>query len=143
MEMGVLKDRDKKTLTKVFGELTGQVKLVMFTQEVECEYCQLTREMVEEIAALSDKLSVEVHDFVQDASKAKEFGVDIIPAVVVMGDRDYGIRFYGIPAGYEFNTLIETILDVSRGEHGLPQSVVDELAKVDQPVHLQVMITPT
>ncbi len=141
--MGVLKDKDQKALAKVFGELTGQVKLVMFTQEVECEYCLLTREMVEEIAALSDKVSVEVHDFVKDASRAKEFGVDKIPAVIVMGDKDYGIRFYGIPAGYEFTTLIETILDVSHGQHGLPQSAVNELAKIDQPVHLQVMITPT
>ena len=141
--MGVLKDKDKKALAKIFGELTGQVKLVMFTQDVECEYCQLTREMVEEIAALSDKISVEVHDFVQDASRAKDFGVDKIPAVIVMGDKDYGIRFYGIPAGYEFSTLIETILDVSRGEHGLPQSMVNEIAKVDQPVRMQVMITPT
>ncbi len=141
--MGVLKERDKQTLTKLFGELTGQVNLVMFTQEVECEYCQLTRELVEEITALSGKISMRVYDFVQEATKAKEFGVDKIPAVVVMGDKDYGIRFYGVPAGYEFNTLIETILDVSRGEHGLPQDQADELAKVDQPVHMQVMITPT
>jgi glutaredoxin-like protein len=141
--MGMLKDKDKKELSKLFGELSGQVKLVMFTQEMECEYCQLTREMVEEIAALSDKISAEVHDFVQDASRAKEFGVDKIPAIVVMGDKDYGIRFYGIPAGYEFSTFIETILDVSRGEHGLPLNVIDELAKVDKPVHMQVMVTPT
>ena len=141
--MGMLKDKDKKELSKLFGELSGQVKLVMFTQEMECEYCQLTREMVVEIAALSDTISAEVYDFVQDASRAKEFGVDKIPAIVVMGDKDYGIRFYGIPAGYEFSTFIETILDVSRGEPGLPQNVVDELAKVDKPVHMQVMVTPT
>jgi glutaredoxin-like protein len=141
--MGMLKDKDKKALAEVLKELTGQVKLVMFTQEMECEYCQLTREMVEEIAAISDKISAEVHDFVEDASRAKELGVDKIPAIVVMGDKDYGIRFYGIPAGYEFSTFIETILDVSRGEPGLPQNVVDELAKVDKPVHMQVMVTPT
>jgi glutaredoxin-like protein len=141
--MGMLKDKDKKALAEVLKELTGQVNLVMFTQEMECEYCQQTREMVEEIAALSDKISAEVLDFVDDASQAKEFGVDKIPAIVVMGDKDYGIRFYGIPAGYEFSTFIETILDVSRGEPGLPQNVVDELAKVDKPVHMQVMVTPT
>ncbi len=141
--MSVLKDRDRKALIGVFGELKGQVKLVMFTQEVECEYCQLTREMMEEIASLSDKIGVEVYDFIADSSRVKEFAVDKIPAVIVMGDTDYGIRFYGVPAGYEFNTLIETILDVSRREHGLPQNVVDELVKVDQPVRMQVMITPT
>jgi glutaredoxin-like protein len=141
--MGMLKDKDKKELAKMFGELSGPVKLVMFTQAVECEYCQLTREMVEEIAALSDKISAEIYDFVDDASRAKEFGVDKIPAIVVMGEKDYGIRFYGIPAGYEFSTLIETILDVSRGEHRLPQNVINELIKVDKPVHIQVMVTPT
>jgi glutaredoxin-like protein len=141
--MGMLKDKDKKALAEVLKELTGQVKLVMFTQEMECEYCQQTREMVEEIAALSDKISAEVHDFVEDVSRAKEFGVDKIPAIVVMGDKDYGIRFYGIPAGYEFSTFIETIIDVSRGESGLSPNVVDELAKVDKPVHMQVMVTPT
>ncbi len=69
--MSMLKDRDRKTLTKIFEELKDQVKLVMFTQEIECEYCHLTREMMEEIASLSDKISVKVYDFIVDSSAAR------------------------------------------------------------------------
>ena len=141
--MGIIKDEDKQQLQKAFGTLEKPVKLVMFTQETECEHCKLTREMIEEVAGLSGKITAEIHDLVKDAELAKKYGVDKIPATVVMGEKDYGIRFFGVPAGYEFTTLIEDILDVSRAKHGLDDKTVAELEKVDQPVHLQVMISPT
>ncbi|MDJ0763619.1 MAG: thioredoxin family protein [Myxococcota bacterium] len=141
--MGLLKEKDKATLKKNFEELQTEVKLVMFTQETECEYCSVTRQMVEELAELSGKIALEVRDFVKDADVAKKLGIDKIPAIAVIGEKDYGIRFYGIPAGYEFTTLVEGILDVSRGDPGLSKDVLKELAKVDKPVHMQAMISPT
>ena len=141
--MGIIKDEDKQQLQKAFEVLEKPVKLVMFTQDMECEHCKVTREMVEEVAGLSGKISAEIHDFVKDAALAKKYRVDKIPAIVVMGEKDYGIRFFGVPAGYEFTTLIEDILDVGKDRHGLDDKIVAELAKVDQPVHLQVMIAPT
>lgn len=141
--MGIIKDEDREQLQKAFQTLEKPVKLIMFTQAMECEHCKMTREMVEEVAGLSGKISAEIHDFVKDAARAKKYRVDKIPAIVVMGEKDYGIRFFGVPAGYEFTTLIEDILDVSRGKHGLDDKIVAELKKVDQPVHLQVMISPT
>lgn len=139
----MLKDADRKTVAKRFEELKEPVKIIMFTQETECEYCSETRELVQELAALSDRLSVEVLDFVEDRARADELGVDKIPALAIMGDRDYGIRLFGIPAGYEFSTLVEDIVMVGRREHGLPKEVTDELAKVDSPVHMQVVVSPT
>jgi len=99
--------------------------------------------MIEEVSGLSDKLSLEVHDFVAEADLARKYGVDKIPAIVLSGDRDYGIRFYGVPAGYEFNVLIEDIMDVGKRDSGLGKDVMAELAKVDQPVHIQVLISST
>lgn len=142
----MIKDKDKKQIEELFGELDQPVRLVMFTQEIECQLCGATRQLVQELGALSDKIEVEVHDFVADAELAKAYGVDKIPAVIVRGtgeDEDYGIRFYGIPSGYEFTTLVEDILDVSRRDPGLPEEVMELLARVDQPVHMQAMITPT
>ncbi len=139
----MLKDADREAVRKRFEELKESVKIVMFTQEIECEYCSVTRELVEELAGLSEKLSVEVLDFVKDKTRADEFGVDKIPALVLIGEKDYGIRFFGIPAGYEFATLIEDIVMVSRRDHGLPKAITDELAKVDSPVHMQVFVSPT
>ncbi|MEW6248137.1 MAG: hypothetical protein AB1555_15700 [Nitrospirota bacterium] len=95
------KDKDKHALRKTFDELAHEVKLVMFTQEVECESCRLVHDLLAEVGALSKRLAVEVHDFVAEAALALQYRVDKIPATIVMGNRDYGIRLYGVPGGYE------------------------------------------
>jgi glutaredoxin-like protein len=141
--MGLLGDKEKEHVKKEFKQLRESVKIVMFTQEFECEYCRAVRDLLEDVAGLSDRISLEVLDFVKDREKAGSYGIDKIPAFIVMGEKDYGIRFYGVPAGYEFPTLIEDIIDVSRREHGLPGDVTGILSKVEKPVHLQVIISPT
>lgn len=141
--MSIMKAKDRDHVRKLFEKITHDVRLVFFTQETECELCSLTRELVTELAALSPHLKLEVHDFVADADLAKSYGIDKIPALALLGDEDYGIRFFGIPSGYEFVSLIEGIVDVGRRDPGLPPAILEELAKVDRPVHLQAMVTPT
>jgi alkyl hydroperoxide reductase subunit AhpF len=141
--MGILKEKDKEKVTGILRGIEGEVTIVMFTQEMECPRCEMTRTMLEEVCGLSEKLSLEVHDFVAEADLAKQYGVDKIPATVISGDKDYGIRFYGVPAGYEFNVMIEDIMDVGKREPGLSKEVMTELSKVDKPVHMQVLISPT
>ena len=141
--MGMLKEKDREKVIDLFKDIEKDVKIVMFTQEAECPHCEMTRTMLEEVSGLSGKVSFEVHDFVADSDLAKKYRVDKIPAIVLLGDRDYGIHFYGVPAGYEFNVLIQDIMDVGGRNPGLSKEVMTELAKVDQPVHLQVLISPT
>ena len=141
--MGILKDKDQKKVKDVFKDIDHDVRIVMFTQEMECPRCEMTRTMLEEVSGLSDKVSLEVHDFVAEQDLAKTYGVDKIPATVLVGDKDYGIRFYGVPAGYEFAVLIEEIRDIGKRDTGLNKKVLAELGKVDKPVHLQVLISPT
>jgi glutaredoxin-like protein len=141
--MGALKEKDKEKVANILKGIGKDVTIVMFTQEMECPRCEMTRLMLEEVSDLSEKLSLEVHDFVAEADLAKKYGVDKIPATVLLGDKDYGIRFYGVPAGYEFNVLIEDIMDVGKRNPGLSKDVMTELAKVDRPVHMQVLISPT
>jgi len=103
---------DKKTTEQVTEELAGlanTVKLIVFTQEFECTYCKENRQLAEEIAQLSDLVEIEVYNFVTDKDKAEELNIDKIPAIAVIGREDYGIRFYGIPAGYEFTSLLQAI----------------------------------
>lgn len=142
--MPVLKESDKeKVKKKLDEELEGNVKLIMFTQEMECQFCADTREMVEELAGLSPKIEAEIHDFIQDEKAAKEYGVDKIPAIVMLGARDYGIRYFGIPSGYEFASFLEDLVDVSRGKTDLSEEVKTKLAEVRKKVHIQVLVTPT
>jgi glutaredoxin-like protein len=141
--MAVLKDKDKEKVKEIFKEIDNDVTIVMFTQEHECPHCEMTRTMLEELSGLSDRLSLEVHDFVADKDLADTYGVDKIPATVLIGDKDYGIRFYGVPAGYEFTVLIEEIREVGKRDPGLSKEAMADLDKVDKPVHLQVLISPT
>jgi glutaredoxin-like protein len=121
---------------------------VMFTQAMECQFCAETRQIVEEIANLSDKITSEIYDFVTDKATAELYDVDKIPAIAVLrvedgGDKDYGIRFFGIPSGYEFTTVIEDIVDVSKGDSGLQPKSKEAVASITKPVHFQVFVTPT
>ena len=145
--MVLLNTEVQKQVEEEFAQLANPVKLVVFTQELECQYCSETRGLIEEVAALSDKLSVEVVDFVNDKEIVEEYGVDKIPAVAVVAGgeepKDYGIRFYGIPSGYEFSTLVEDIVMVSAQESGLSTQTIAELEALTEPLHLQVFVTPT
>ena len=145
--MPLLKDKDRQYLTEQFETLDLPVKLIVFTQEFECHYCAETRQIAEELAALSDNITLEVYDFVADKEIAEQHNVDKIPATVVMrgGEqpKDYGIRYYGIPSGYEFSSLIEDIKLIASAESGLSAPTKQWVADLQDPVHLQVFVTPT
>jgi glutaredoxin-like protein len=141
--MALLNEKIRKEVKSMLGNLPNPVTFKVFTQEFECEYCHETRELIEEVAALSNKLSVEVYDFVKDKAVADALGIDKIPAVAIVGPKDYGIRLYGIPAGYEFGSLIEDIKLVSEGDSGLSPETRKAVAQLTKPVKMQVFITPT
>lgn len=141
--MTFIQDKDRTVIRTRFEELDHPVKLINFTQELECMYCTETRKLMEEVAGLSDKISLEVYNFVNDKEQVNRYSIDKIPATVIEGDSDYGIRFFGVPSGYEFGTLIESILMASKGDSGLKQETREALAQLAEPVHLQVFVTPT
>nr|HID13301.1 glutaredoxin [Anaerolineae bacterium] len=137
---------DRETARQVkqeLADLADPVRLVMFTQEFECDYCAETRQLVEEVAELSDQLTAEIYNFVTDREKAEELGIDKIPAIAVIGVEDYGVRFYGIPSGYEFTSLLHAIRMVAAGKSELSEGALKALAEVTEPVHIQVFVTPT
>jgi glutaredoxin-like protein len=145
---------DEKVRTQVRKALAGMrhpVRIVMFTQgeggALECTYCGETRELAQEVAELSDQITLEVRDFQGDAALAARYGVDKIPAIVLLRDgdepQDPGIRLYGVPAGYEFSTFIEDLRMLGSGEAGLSAETMTALARLTEPVHIQVFVTPT
>ena len=145
--MSLLSEQDRETLTQEFEALKTPVKLIVFTQEFECQYCRETRQIAEEVAGLSDKITLEIYDFVEDQEIAEQYNIDKIPATIIMrgGDepQDYGIRYYGIPSGYEFSSVIHDILMVSQGDSELLPETREWLENLTEPVHMQVFVTPT
>jgi len=142
--MTLIQPKEREFIAKEFSQkLVNDVKIVVFTQEIPCSFCRDTVEVAQELASISPKIKVEIYDFVKDQMKVKEYRIDKIPAMAIVGAKDYGVRFYGVPAGYEFTSLIGSITDVSRGESGLSQKTKDLLRTIDQSVHIQVFVTPT
>jgi glutaredoxin-like protein len=141
--MQLIRDEDATVIKERLKDVVNPVKLVHFTQELNLEYGREARQLIDELAALSENLSVEVFNFLLDKEKAAEYGVDKVPATVVRNSKDFGIRFYGLPAGYEFSSLLDAILTVSKGDSGLTPATRERLATITEPVHLQVFVTPT
>lgn len=143
--MSFMDEHTVKHVKEELQRMKDPVKLVNFTQEIECMFCRETRELLQEFANLSDKLLLEVYNFQLDSEEVKKFGIDKIPATVILGpnNKDYGIRFFGIPSGYEFGALLEGIVKVSRGDSGLEPGSRTMLKKIDIPLQIMVFVTPT
>jgi len=141
--MGFLNQKVREDLIAAFRDLKHDVTLKFFTQELECRFCKETRELLDELKTVSEKVKVEQYDFVRDAALAAELGIARIPAIAVTGEKDYGIRFYGIPSGYEFASLVEAVRLVANGELKLSPEGRAFLDSLAADVHLQVFVTPT
>src|SRR5258707_155371 len=105
--MGLISPSDQERLRESFAEMTRSVRLLFFTQTLGCETCLETRQILDELPSLSDRITIEEVNFVLEPDKTKEYGIDRVPAVAVAfeesdGLRDSRIRFLGTPGGYEF-----------------------------------------
>jgi alkyl hydroperoxide reductase subunit AhpF len=141
--MAFLQARDEAAVKKEFERVGGPVKLTVFASELGGENNSQTVALIREVVALSDQLSVTVLNPHIDREQAEAYGVTESPVVVVEGARDYGIRFLGIPAGYEFSNLIDSIVAVSTGEAGLSEETKTALAGLTEDVTIKVFATPT
>ena len=148
----IISEQDKAQLKRTFRkDLKANVNLRLFTQEPspltipgrDCPTCPQTRQLMEEVSGLSPKLQVETIDFYHQAEAAKVFGVTRIPAIVLDSDGSNRVKFYGMPAGYELAALFEDIRTISRGVSPLTMETRKQLRRIDQPVHIQVFVTPS
>jgi alkyl hydroperoxide reductase subunit AhpF len=155
--MPLLKESDRQALREEFAKLSAPVNILFFTQALDCETCGITEQILDEIAPLGEKLALKKYNYAIDREAVQQYTVRRIPAIALTRtesytnaqgeietrERDYGVRFYGVPSGYEFMSLIGGILDVSRGESGLSPESKQMLAQVNEPLHLQIFTTPT
>ncbi len=141
--MAFLQARDEAAVKKEFERIGGPVKLTVFATELGGDSNTQAVALIREVAALSDQLSVTVLNPHIDRDQAAAYGITESPAVVVEGAQDYGIRFLGIPAGYEFSNLIDSIIAVSTGDAGLTDETKAALAGLTEDVTIKVFATPT
>jgi alkyl hydroperoxide reductase subunit AhpF len=134
---------DAQALAAAMAALPNPVKLAFFTQSIGCEMCLPAKQVLTELAALGDKLTVEELNVVLDKERASALGVDRAPSIALETDRDTGIRFVGAPLGYEVSSLVEAIRMASQGDSGLTAESRALVARVTRPIRIQVFTTPT
>jgi len=139
----IIDETTKQELRSILSALTSPIKLIFFTQKNACPACNEQQHLLEELTSLSDKISLKVYDFVMHGDETRNYRIDKIPATAVIGKKDYGIRFYGLTAGYEFTSLIESIIMVSTEQSGLSTQLETLVRKINEPVHIQVLVTLT
>jgi glutaredoxin-like protein len=150
--MGFLSADNQDEIKRLFQELEGEVHLILFTQKEsllfipgqECETCNDTRTLLEEVASLSEKIKLEVHEFSADSEAVRAYDIDRIPAFVMTADGVKGkVRYFGMPSGYEFSVLLGSLLDVSKGKSELSEPSIEMLQTLNTNLHIQVFVTPT
>ncbi|HUG55116.1 MAG TPA: hypothetical protein VMR21_16030 [Vicinamibacteria bacterium] len=142
--MALITDEVASQLKEEFAKMANPVRLAVFSQALADPESEQVKRLVEELGALEPRITTESYNLVLDKEKVEALGIRRSPAIAIMGaEKDYGIRMYGMPSGYEFGALVDAILDVARGESGLSEATRTALAALARPVHIQVFSTPT
>ncbi len=143
--MSLFDDKVKEQLQNLLSALKDNVNIIYFTQEFECHACNDSRTFLEEISELSDKLMLTIFDFQKDKAEADRYQIDKIPAIVIVdnNNNDTGIRFFGVPAGYEINSFISSLVEVSGARKDLPPEIAARISKINKDIHIQVFVTLT
>lgn len=139
--MPIIGEKEQQQIREMLQGMSGPVSMLVFTQE-GCAACAQTQQLVTELAALSDHLSATIHDIQAEPAQAERYGIDKVPAIALVGQKDYGVRFFGLPTGYEFGAFIEDLVDVSKGAAALGKKTQEYLAQITRPVRIQVFTTP-
>jgi len=142
-----LNEKIIKQIEEAFAEMQEPVQILYFGSRDQCETCAETQQLLEEVAAVNDRVELSVYSLHENRELAEKFNVANAPGIVIAAKNDaevknLGVQFSGTPSGYEFSTLINDILAVSRRDSGLSDTTREFLKQLDRPVHLQVFVTP-
>jgi alkyl hydroperoxide reductase subunit AhpF len=143
--MALLSEQDRQVVKGHLSGLTHDVTLVLFTQTIGGpETGPIARQILDELSGLNERLKVEEVNFVLDKDRAARYGIDKIPAIVVLRDgEDTRMRFYGAPAGYEFMSLVEAVILAGGDDSGLSEASRQLVAAAEGPINVEVFVTPT
>lgn len=144
----LLNEQVTKQIQEVFSDLKEPIEILFFGEEQNCQYCSETRQLAEEVAALSEKITLSVYDLDRDVEIAQSYNVDSTPHLIMAAKdgreiQDLGVHFRGIPSGHEFTSFIQGILIVSSRDSGLSEQTRAFIRTLEKPISLQVFVTPT
>ncbi|MEO0288934.1 MAG: thioredoxin family protein [candidate division WOR-3 bacterium] len=141
--MALLSKEDRDYLKNLYRDMKKDVNILFFRTDDKnlCVMCDDIKEILDEMKDLSDKIKVKTYSFEKDVEDVKKYNVKMAPAIVLLSDKDLGVKYYGIPAGYEFSSFVEDINDIGNDFVPLDESIEDDLKSIDKDVHIKVFVT--
>ena len=141
--MALLDDSNREKIQDFLNAMQDKVEVIYFTQEMECDICKQTRQFLSEISELNDNLVLTIYDFVDDDDQAKELGVEQIPAIVLKNKEgsNTGIKFYGLPGGYEINSFLTSLVEVSGNKEEVELDIQKRIDKIEKEINIKVFVT--
>ncbi|RMD96855.1 MAG: hypothetical protein D6814_10630 [Calditrichaeota bacterium] len=133
---------DMEAVETKFSALKNEVKLIFFTRESQCIHCKEAKRLYERLASVTHKIKYEKYNFAINAEKDREYNVFAVPALAIIGAKDYGIRYYGYPHGTELNNFIDDLIYVSRAENKLAPKVMRKIQELQKETQLKIFISP-
>jgi len=138
----MLGEKDKEYVRTTLAGMKGEVRVALFSRDGgDCVYCDDAESLLADIAAAEPRVKVETLSLKKDAARAKDLGIDKVPGIAILGEKDYGIRYFGLPSGFEFIPFVETLRSVGNGDPELLPETVAALEALEKPVHLAVFVT--
>ncbi|MBO3800132.1 MAG: thioredoxin family protein [Candidatus Brockarchaeota archaeon] len=143
--MALLDEESKKRLREILNrDFNNPVDIIVFTEEKDCRFCNETLQIAREVSSINPDIVVKHYPYEGSVNEAEKYGVKLFPATIIASpEKDYGIRFFGIPSGYEFETYVKDILMVSNGRTLLRDSTRDFIRSLREPLNIKVFVTPT
>lgn len=139
----VLSESDKTEIKKMLVGMDNKVEILLFTSESGCFSCSKTETLMTELDQLSDKISLKVYDTEKNKDMATKYNIELVPAIVIIGKEDYGIKHYGFPGGKEFNPLLEAMISSSMESPKPSEEIVKKINTMSNPVEVKIFVTPT
>lgn len=151
--MAIFRPEDESRVRELFAELLVRpVELLVAHGPEETpvggsrdtDFGAETERVVRELAELSPSVSVRVEEQPDGAADTSSPRFERYPAVSVQPEgRDVGVRYYGLPWGYELSSLVGAVLEAGREESSLSAETLERLVALDRDVAIDVFVTPT
>lgn len=141
--MALLSNEDREYLKNLYKDMKKDVYILFFRTDDKnlCVMCDDIKSILDELKDISDRIKVKVYSFEKDTEEVKKYNVTMAPAIVLLADKDLGVKYYGIPAGYEFSSFIEDINDIGNDFVPIDESIEEDLKSIDKDVHIKVFVT--
>lgn len=141
--MEIFNQETKSKLTEILKQMNDKVNIIFFTQEFECNTCRDARAFIYEFAGMSDKIAVTEFEITGNMEKAGFLKVDKVPCFAFLDSKDNftGIKFYGVPGGYEINSFVKALIEVSGIREPLPDDILKRIKAVNREIHIQVFVS--